>query len=1537
MKIKHLLKRTCLSLALLIGAGTAWAESWEAVELRDLTSSDIFVIVDVTSSTAMSNDKGTSNPPSAVTVTLSSDKTQIISTITDNIKWKIEKDGDYFIFHPNGSSSTWLYCTNTNNGVRIGTNADNKKFSVFTSENYTGLKNEATSRYIGVYSNQDWRCYTTVTGNSNIKTTSIKYYKYNANGVSLDEDAPEFIANYPIISNIKTTSVDLLVKTNEACKVYFMTVAAGTAAPDADAIIANESVSCSANTETSATISNLTKATAYDIYVIAKDFGENQTVIQKIGSSPNDPSFTTESREFSSVLTAPKFYTDENATITWTTDGINANANVKIELYKGSSLSATLATSTINDGNETVKIPGTLAYGADYKIRVSLADASAVYGKTENITIIPNITINELLTNTDNNGKSKYENSVVRVKGLVTGIKTYSATSCNFTLQDGNGVFNSIFVSYCENGTTALGDSVYVEGLVNYPSNSILLQIGKSGNGNQSQATIINQDNDIPAPSIISLTDVKNNAYLNKIVKLEGLTITSKQGDAYIGKQSVSSNDSISIYGNLTSSKTVLSTNKKYDITALVGYRSGAKTKYELWPRTNDTAAVTFTGKNRTYVIDDIYMYSSDTTLSIVTINGEKVQKDTMFVKDFDNCKGIAATTTHAKAVINSIKVNGNEVADLATITIAENDLISITVTAEDGTVGTRNIRILKDTRSFNFATLQTNTFNTNNTINLSWTQENITTIDLYFTTENNEFKLNSDVIAASELAFNYTVQNGVFGTGYIKAISTTDYSAIDSVAITINDTQAPGITQQTPGNNATGIATNIYLTISFDEAVIVAENAKLKVNEAEAKIVVINDTAIKAFFENLDYATEYTVAQPTGSVTDAAGNTPALNWKFTTRPQPEPELFFSEYCKGKSSNKYYEIFNPKDEDVDLSNYIIRTGMNGNTWNNTMVPSGILASEDVYVVANEGAESAILIASDTTHATITTNFSGDDAIGLFKITNGDTVLIDVFGKYRESVKWTVAGIINATDNHTLIRKDGIVCGSTDWTEQAGTDSLDSQWIVKEKDDFSDIGKHGVGHRAKARSFNIVQAEVPATIDEENHTITIEAVYGTNLTAIKPQLSLSRGATATINGVPVTENATFDFSQPVQLVITSEDGLTSTEWTITITVAALPSTAAYIRTFSFANAKPLSINIDTAAATVSALFDYGTDITALTPVFTISAAASVSETTLTIDSLQQYTSVEPIDFSTPWTIKVQAQDKNVSKVWTISASTLQPEALTIYQIQYTDKDASAYVGKFVSTIGVITSINGKEIYIQDSASAWNGVLVYDAKEVAKDAKAGDKVKVIGNVTEYSTITEIELAAIEVLSSGNSVEPIVMTIEDAETEAYEAVLVTFKNVTCKRIEQKNDYNNYIIEDATDTLTVYNKYKLDIQMIVDSVYDVTGIMHYYPAGKVYEIIPRTPADIVKVEKENNGGNGNGGNNNPNAISDAVANISIYAYNRTIVVENANADIAIFDVNGRMVAKRTANNSRIEMQLPKSGLYIVKVGDTSQKVVLK
>jgi hypothetical protein len=146
-------------------------ESWEETTLANLTSSDIFVIVgtNATASYAMTNDNGTSNPPAAAAVTISDNK--ITSAVASNMKWNISGDAtNGYTFYPNGSTTTWLYCTATNNGVRVGNN-DNKAFTI--DSNY--LYNTATSRYVGIYQSQDWRCYTSI--NSNITGQSFSFYK----------------------------------------------------------------------------------------------------------------------------------------------------------------------------------------------------------------------------------------------------------------------------------------------------------------------------------------------------------------------------------------------------------------------------------------------------------------------------------------------------------------------------------------------------------------------------------------------------------------------------------------------------------------------------------------------------------------------------------------------------------------------------------------------------------------------------------------------------------------------------------------------------------------------------------------------------------------------------------------------------------------------------------------------------------------------------------------------------------------------------------------------------------------------------------------------------------------------------------------------------------------------------------------------------------------------------------------------------------------------------------------------------------------
>ncbi len=147
---------------------------WVLTDLADLTDSDVFVIVGNNGGNyAMANDKGTSSAPTAVAVTVENDA--ITGTVAANIQWNISGNAtEGYTFYPNGTTETWLYCTNTNNGVRVGTNA-NKSFVI----NSDYLYNTATSRHIGIYNSQDWRCYSpSASGvHSNIAGQTFAFYK----------------------------------------------------------------------------------------------------------------------------------------------------------------------------------------------------------------------------------------------------------------------------------------------------------------------------------------------------------------------------------------------------------------------------------------------------------------------------------------------------------------------------------------------------------------------------------------------------------------------------------------------------------------------------------------------------------------------------------------------------------------------------------------------------------------------------------------------------------------------------------------------------------------------------------------------------------------------------------------------------------------------------------------------------------------------------------------------------------------------------------------------------------------------------------------------------------------------------------------------------------------------------------------------------------------------------------------------------------------------------------------------------------------
>jgi hypothetical protein len=65
--------------------------------------------------------------------------------------------------------------------------------------------------------------------------------------------------------------------------------------------------------------------------------------------------------------------------------------------------------------------------------------------------------------------------------------------------------------------------------------------------------------------------------------------------------------------------------------------------------------------------------------------------------------------------------------------------------------------------------------------------------------------------------------------------------------------------------------------------------------------------------------------------------------------------------------------------------------------------------------------------------------------------------------------------------------------------------------------------------------------------------------------------------------------------------------------------------------------------------------------------------------------------------------------------------------------------------------------------------------------------------------------------------------------------------------------------------------------------------------------------------------------------------SNIRIWSFENTIFVENGCNKIEIVDMAGRVVKQVTPNSNRTEISLPNSGVYIVKTGVKTQKVIIR
>ncbi|MEM9258993.1 MAG: hypothetical protein AAGA62_05065, partial [Bacteroidota bacterium] len=120
------------------------------------------------------------------------------------------------------------------------------------------------------------------------------------------------------------------------------------------------------------------------------------------------------------------------------------------------------------------------------------------------------------------------------------------------------------------------------------------------------------------------------------------------------------------------------------------------------------------------------------------------------------------------------------------------------------------------------------------------------------------------------------------------------------------------------------------------------------------------------------------------------------------------------------------------------------------------------------------------------------------------------------------------------------------------------------------------------------AFSLTEQTGPATIDAVAHTVDIEVANGTVLTALVPTIGVSAGAT-----INPTSGTADDFSSDVTYTVTAEDGVTTEDWTVTVTEAAPPVWEAHINFQDKGSTPPTGY-----------LRDYGKEFGAATSVATI---------------------------------------------------------------------------------------------------------------------------------------------------------------------------------------------------------------------------------------------------------------------------------------------------------------------------------------------
>lgn len=520
------------------------------------------------------------------------------------------------------------------------------------------------------------------------------------------------------------------------------------------------------------------------------------------------------------------------------------------------------------------------------------------------------------------------------------------------------------------------------------------------------------------------------------------------------------------------------------------------------------------------------------------------------------------------------------------------------------------------------------------------------------------------------------------------------------------------------------------------------------------------------------------------------------IGGSITTASAAVPlDLFFSEYIEGSSNNKALEIYNPTGAAINLAtdNYNIQMFFNGSASAGlTINLTGSVAAGDVYVVAHSSANATILAQADQTNGSGW--FNGDDAVVLRK---GTTVL-DVIGKIGTDpgTEWG-SGFTSTADN-TLRRKCNVLYGDTD-----GSNDFDPalEWDGFATDTFNGLGAHSGTCIPKLNEFSAsttgtdveyVEIHGAPYYDFSGYTVleiegdvstaagTVDEVIALGSTDANGLYLANLAANALENGT-ITLLLVKNFSGALNNDLdTNDDGAFDvTPWDAIVDAVAVndggagditygtPTLGVAYDGLSFApggaSRIPDGFDTDAAADWVRNDFD-------LAGIPTYTGTIVLGEAYNTPGALNAAYTPPPEACSDPYTLISAVQGSGLDS----------PLAGTEVAVE------GVVVGDFQNN-AVADNGNLNGFYLQSYSTdvdadplTSEGIFIYYPSG-STDVHTSDYVRVRGNVSEFSGVTEITVAQIWVCSTDRTVPaPAQLTLPVTNVndfEPFEGMLVTF----------------------------------------------------------------------------------------------------------------------------------------------------------------